>query len=57
MKIKHSKFKLKLKRLLPWTVRGYVDLIKDYNRAARSTKARERMQISTHGRVSLFLRS
>jgi hypothetical protein len=36
-----SKFKLKLKRLLPWSVRGYLDLIKDYNRAARSSKEPE----------------
>ena len=34
-----NRFKLRLKRVLPWTVRGYLDLIKDYNRAARSTKA------------------
>lgn len=36
-----SKFKLRLKRILPWTQRGYLDLIKDYNRAARSSKTRE----------------
>jgi Peptidase_C39 like family len=36
-----SKFKLRLKRLLPWTERGYMDLIKDYNRAARINKTRE----------------
>ena len=36
-----SKFKLRLKRILPWTERGYTELIKDYNRAARSNKARE----------------
>ena len=36
-----SKFNLRLKRVLPWTVRGYLDLIKDYNRAARSTKSRQ----------------
>ncbi|MDB6069735.1 MAG: hypothetical protein JWL81_906 [Verrucomicrobiales bacterium] len=35
-----SKFKLRLKRFLPWTERGYLDLIKDYNRAARSNKTR-----------------
>ena len=26
---------------MPWTVRGYLDLIKDYNRAARSAKAEQ----------------
>ncbi len=36
-----SKFKLRLKRIMPWTVRGYLDVIKDYNRAARSTKAEQ----------------
>ncbi len=33
-----SKFDLRLKRIMPWTVRGYLDMIKDYNRAARSAK-------------------
>jgi hypothetical protein len=36
-----SKFKLRLKRILPWTERGYLDIIKDYNRAARSSKTRQ----------------
>ena len=36
-----SKFNLRLKRVMPWTVRGYLDLIKDYNRAARSAKAEQ----------------
>ena len=36
-----SKFNLRLKRVMPWTVRGYLDLIKDYNRAARSSKAKQ----------------
>lgn len=33
-----SKFKLRLKRVMPWTERSYLDTIKDYNRAARSAK-------------------
>ncbi len=34
-----SKFKLRLKRVLPWTERSYLETIKDYNRAARSDKS------------------
>lgn len=36
-----SRFKLRLKRLMPWSARSYMETIKDYNRAARSNKTRE----------------
>ena len=43
-----SKFKLRLKRILPWTERGYLDLIKEYNRAARSNKTRQISEAETY---------
>lgn len=43
-----SKFKLRLKRILPWTSKGYLDMVKDYNRAARTAKARTLSEEETY---------